>query len=91
VTLPLRFKREKSAHKKIPARQELIQNRQDHEEMAKIGEILEITGKNSVRRRSTLLSRNTPQSSFRSAGMALAPAMTLNRMCHCVPSSKVAR
>ena len=46
-----------------------------------------IPGKRSSRHRSNLPNRNTPQTSFRSVGMALAPAMTLNRIYHCVPKS----
>src|ERR1019366_3677044 len=44
-----------------------------------------IPGRSNFRQRSTVLRRNTSQTSLRSVGMADAPAMTLKRMYHCVP------
>src|SRR5437867_13278309 len=44
-------------------------------------------GRMSRRHRSQRPNRETSAASFRSLGIAIAPAMTLNRMYHCVPSS----
>src|SRR5579864_3688707 len=47
-----------------------------------------MAGKNRVRQRSSELSRYVLHTSFKSAGIAVAPAMTLNRMYHWVPISR---
>src|SRR5271165_6687753 len=46
-----------------------------------------IPGKIKCRQRSMELKRKTFAASFKSVGIAIAPAITLNRMYHCVPSS----
>src|ERR1700730_14762232 len=46
-----------------------------------------IAGRSNFRQRSSRPKWNISQTSLRSVGMAVAPAMTLNRMYHCVPSS----
>jgi hypothetical protein len=45
-------------------------------------------GKISFFQRSIPLSRKTEQHSFRSVGIAIAPAMTLNRMYYCAPNDR---
>src|ERR1017187_6014974 len=44
-------------------------------------------GRINFLQRSTFENRKSVATSFRSVGIAIAPAMTLNRMYHCVPSS----
>src|SRR3984885_5361361 len=46
-----------------------------------------MAGRITVRQRSTLLKRKMSATSRNSEGIAMAPAITLNRMYHCVPSS----
>src|ERR1700722_11943892 len=46
-----------------------------------------IAGKNSSFHRAHSEKWNTLQTSFKSAGIAVAPAITLNRMYHWVPNS----
>src|SRR5215472_16940086 len=46
-----------------------------------------IPGRIKKRQRSQELNRKTWAASLRSVGMAMAPAMTLNRTYHCVPSN----
>src|SRR6202158_2870938 len=46
-----------------------------------------IAGRIRRRQRSHRLKRKTLEASFKSVGIAIAPAITLNRMYHCVPSS----
>src|SRR5215469_14867355 len=46
-----------------------------------------IPGKIRLRQRSNRRNRKTSAASFRSVGIAIAPAITLKRMYHCVPSS----
>src|SRR6202046_2444733 len=46
-----------------------------------------IPGRNNPRQRSFRRKRYTLQTSFKSVGIAVAPAITLNSKYHCVPSS----
>src|ERR1017187_672813 len=46
-----------------------------------------IEGRNSLRKRWVVHSLYVLQTSFKSAGIAVAPAITLNNMYHCVPRS----